>query len=157
MAALRDPKLETFASALLGNIAAGMPRSKAAELAAETAGYRGKSLASNARKRAQRADVKKRMAELAAPALARAETLVAATVEWAANKLVSIAAIELGETAVEVPHQIAALKLLAQIKGWLAPEKRDVTVHDADRISDDELARIASGSGGGAPTAPSDP
>lgn len=79
MAALSDPKLEKFSQALLTNIAHGMPRSKAAAAAAKEAGYGGRSLASNARKRAVLPQVKARMAELAAPGREAAEKAVAIT------------------------------------------------------------------------------
>jgi hypothetical protein len=123
MKPLRDPKMEKFSQALLSNIAAGMPRSKAAHEAGLAAGYTGKSLASNSRKRAQRKDVKARMAELAAPAIEKAQESITATLDWAVDKLVRIAAPDLGDGAVRTPDQIAAIKLLAEIKGWKAPEK----------------------------------
>lgn len=123
--ALRDPKLEKFAQALASNIVAGMPRSAAAEHAAAIAGYAGRSMASNARKRAQRDDVKKRIAEILAPAAEKAHAAIEATVEWATTRLVNIASPDLGEEAIRTPDQIAAIKLLAQIKGWLAPEKTE--------------------------------
>jgi len=123
---LRDPKLEKFAKALASNIAAGRRRGAAAEDAAEVAGYRGSSRADNARKRSQRADVKKRVAELFAAAQQKADSPLAATIEWATRKLVSIIAIDLGVDAITVPDQIAALKLLAEMKGWKAPDKAEV-------------------------------
>lgn len=49
---------------------------------------------------------------------------------------------------------IDGIRLMAQIKGLMAPEKRDLTIRPADNMSDDELARIAAGSGSGAPAAP---
>ncbi len=49
------------------------------------------------------------------------------------------------------------IELLAKIKGWMAPEKQDVTVHDANRMTDDELARIAAGSGDGSAAAAASP
>ena len=88
MSALRDPKLEKFAQTLFANLAAGMRRSEAADLAADVAGYSGRSRASNARKRAQRKDVKARIVELCQPAQAKAEGQIAATLEWATAKLV---------------------------------------------------------------------
>ena len=122
--ALRDPRLELFARELVANIAAGMKRSAAAAKAAEDAGYpKTKSSAANARKRAQRKDVKGRMAELMAPALERAEVQTETSIEWAYTKLATIASYDLGEDAVKVPDQIAAVKLMAQLKGWLAPER----------------------------------
>lgn len=123
MGVLSDPKLETFAQELLKNLAADMPRSKAAEDAARKAGYTGRSLGPNARKRAQRKDVKLRMAELAAPAVAAMQAEIVADVNWALDRLTKIASPDLGAAAVKVMDQINALKLMAQIKGWMAPEK----------------------------------
>ncbi len=128
MGALSDPKLEKFAQALLVNIAHGMPRSKAAAAAAKTAGYSGSSLASNARRKAGLAQVKARMAELAAPVRQKVERDVIATVETAINKLSEIGSAQLGDDAIKVSDQISAWKLVAQIKGWMAPEKRDIAM-----------------------------
>lgn len=130
MGVLRNPQLERFALALLSNIAAGMPRSKAAHEAALTAGYKGKSVASNARKMAQRKDVKARLRELAAPIVEREREKIEATVEWATERLCSIAGPNLGDDALAVGDQINAMKLLAQIHGWLAPKKRTHDVSD---------------------------
>lgn len=154
MGALSDPKLERFAQGLLTGLAQGFARGRAATEAAKAAGYGGTSLAHNARKRAARADVKARMAELAAPSQEASERAVVATLDQATRKLSEIAAPDLGNDALKVADQIAALKLLAQIKGWLAPEKRDLTLRASQQMTDDELAVIA---GGGRPSAPSAP
>jgi hypothetical protein len=127
MGALSDPKLEKFSQAMLVNIAQGMPRSKAAAEAAKTAGYGGRSIASNARKRAALPQVKARMAELAAPEREAAEKAVAISVGAAEEKLWGIASVDLGKKAVKVPDQIAAIKTLAQFRGWNAPEKTELT------------------------------
>ena len=124
---LSDPKLEKFAQALASNIAAGLPRGTAAQDAAEVAGYRGTSRAANARKRSRRADVKKRVAELFAAAQQRADSPLAATIEWATRKLVSIIAVDLGVDAITVSDQLMALKQLAELNGWKAPEKAEVS------------------------------
>jgi hypothetical protein len=52
---------------------------------------------------------------------------------------------------------IDGIRLMAQIKGLMAPEKRDLTVHATDQMTDDELARIAAGGGQGNPPAPVNP
>ncbi|HXW72916.1 MAG TPA: hypothetical protein VEK34_16090 [Methylocella sp.] len=127
MGALSDPKLEKFCQALLVNIAQGMPRSKAAASAAKTAGYGGKSMASNARKRATLPQVKARMIELAAPAQQQAEGKVVATVEDANRKLGAIAGVPFKPECVKPSDQIAAMALKARINGWLAPEKTELT------------------------------
>lgn len=57
-----------------------------------------------------------------------------------------------------LPHDpIQALKLMAQIKGLMAPEKRDLTIHATDQMTDDELARIAAGGSPRDPAAPVNP
>ena len=127
MAALSDPKLEKFSQALLINIAQGMPRSKAATAAAKTAGYGGTSVAANARKRATLPQVKKRMAELAAPAQRQAESEVVASVEDANRKLGAIAGVAVRSERVKPSDQVAAMSLMARINGWLAPEKTELT------------------------------
>ena len=67
------------------------------------------------------------MAELAAPGREAAEKAVAITVGAAENKLWEIANVDLGKRAVKVPDQIAAIKTLAQLRGWNAPEKTDLS------------------------------
>lgn len=52
---------------------------------------------------------------------------------------------------------IDGIRLMAQIKGLMAPEKRELTVHATDQMTDDELARIAAGGGARAAPAPVDP
>lgn len=123
MPVLSDSRLETFAQQLLINLAADMPRAKAAQEAARKAGYKGSSLGSNSRKRAQRADVKARMAELAAPALARMQETIGATIEGVTAKLMTIINYDLGMDAVKVSDQIASVRTLAELHGWNAPKK----------------------------------
>ena len=143
MSALRDPKRgEIRASAIRHNRAAGMRSGAAADLAAEVAGYEGASRATNARKRAQRADVKRRMAELAEPAQVRAIEQVNATVEWAIKRLTDIAGPDLGIDAIKTTDQLRAIELLAKINGWMAPDKQDVTVRDASQVTDDDIVRL---------------
>lgn len=126
MGALRDPQLEKFAQALLANIAHGMPRSKAAEAAARASGYTGKSLAPNARKRAQRKDVKARMVELAQPAQEQAERELTLTLETATQKLAEIVHTPTPDE-IKPADQIAALGLAAKMFGWLAPKKSELS------------------------------
>lgn len=131
--ALRDPRMELFARELAAKLAEGVPPSRAAVQAGEAAGYpnpKGKSFAPNCRKRAQRKDVKARIAELHAPALERAEQATGASIEWAATKLFNIADPDLGDDAIEVSHQIKAIEVLAKLKGWMAPERHELTVHE---------------------------
>jgi hypothetical protein len=93
--------------------------------AARLAGYRGtgETFAANARRKAQRSDVKARVAELRAPALAEVQKQIDISIAWAAQKLAAIANYDLGMDAAKVSDQISALTLLAKMNGWLAPEK----------------------------------
>ena len=120
MPALRDPQLEQFAQFLLRNIVAGLPRGKAA---ARKAGYKGSSLADNARKRSHRADVKARMIELAAPRLAEAEAALDETMESVTTNLFRMALKQYDAGEIKPEHSIKASDLLAKLKGAYAPEK----------------------------------
>ena len=133
MSGLRDPRLEIFAREYARLKAAGTPASQAAVDAAVEARYKGyqnpsKTFAANARKKAQRKDVKARVAELLAPKTEQAEREIEATKEWAEGKLVKIINYDLGEEAVKIDHQLKSMELLAKFRGWLAPEqhKHDV-------------------------------
>jgi len=67
------------------------------------------------------------MAELAAPGREASEKAVAITVGAAEDKLWGIASVDLGKKAMKVPDQINAIKTLAQLRGWNAPEKTELT------------------------------
>ena len=111
-------RLEAFAQAL----AMGQTPVEAAR----TAGYRAaRSFASNARKRAGRRDVKARVRELQAPAVAKVMERIDLSVEWTLERLAKIAATELPSAEIKASDVIAAHKLIAQIKGYLAPEKHE--------------------------------
>jgi hypothetical protein len=127
---MRDPRHEIVAQA----IASG----KAAVEASEEAGYPpGSSFAANARKRAQRLDIKARVAELQAPAEARAEMANAVSREWLLRRLHRIADLDLADAEVTVTDQIAAMRLAAQIGGHLAPTRHEVAMSHEDAL--DEL------------------
>lgn len=193
---LNDARLELFAREFALALNAGVTSSEAAERAGINAHYpMGKSrktFAANCRKRAQRADVRLRVAELRAPGLKRAEDSIGITAEYLLAKLdnltnyniddyltppdasgkrfLDISACppevlgRLAEFAQDVIEQgskkkrrtlvrtkikgynvIDGIRLMAQIKGLMAPEKRDLTIHATDEMTDDELARIAAG------------
>ena len=91
--------------------------------------------AANSRRNARRSDVKVRVAELQKPALDKVAEQIDLSVEWALNRLYNIASPDLGVDAIKTPDQLRAIELLAKIKGWMAPEKQDVTVHDANRMT----------------------
>lgn len=111
--------------------------------AARLAGYKGsgKTFAANARKACNRPDVKARIAQLRAPAMAKAQELVGISAEWATQRLATMANHEIDTDGLKATDQIAALKLLAQMHGWLAPEKVEHSLNGhADRL-DRALAR----------------
>ena len=141
MAALRRPKRERFAQELaLG---------KTAKEAAEKAEYTGslKSFAKNASKRARCPDIKRRVAELRAPGVQRAEHGVQVTREWMLEKLYRIANPDLPRSKIKVSDQIAAVRVTAQITGDLAPEKHEVGGPDGGpiEVSDKARARALAG------------
>lgn len=139
MPALDDLKLERFAQALLRNIATGLARGKAATAAAIEAGYRGSAMADNARKRANRKDVKARMVELAAPAQAEMERILTVDVERAKQRLANIIMADVDLAKTKAPDVIAAIRQLAAIEGWNAPTNVNLHKHDSTDWSTDEL------------------
>ncbi len=139
MPALKDPKLEAFAQALLRAIANGLPRSKAADEAGKAAGYGGSSRAANARKRANRADVKARMIELAAPKQAEAEAALTVDLEEAERRLGRIMSADIDLSAVKAADVIAAARQLAAMRGWNAPTNVNLTKNDATDWTTAEL------------------
>lgn len=125
MPALQDPQLEQFSQDALRNLIKGMTRGKAAEAAARSAGYKGSSLAANARKRINRKDVKARMIELAAPKTEEAEAEIAQTTDELRKRLFTIALVPIADEKIKVSDQVAAAGLIARMDGLLAPEKRE--------------------------------
>lgn len=128
-----DERREKFARALTTGFKA--------EEAGKLVGYS----AANSRRNARRSDVKARVAELRKPAFDKVAAQIDLSVEWAVTRLYDIASPNLGIEAIKTPDQLRAIELLAKIKGWMAPDKHDLTVRSADQMSDDELARIAAG------------
>ena len=203
MPSLRDPRLELFARELATFLSEGIPASEAADRAGKAARYpvgkAPKTFAANCRKRAQRADVRKRVAELRAPSLKRAEESLGITTEYLLAKLDNLTSYNIDDyltapdrqgkrfldisscprevlgriselsqevsggkrkilrTKVKGYGVIDGIRLMAQIKGLMAPEKRDLTIHATDQMTDDELARIAAGGREGDPAAPVNP
>jgi hypothetical protein len=144
VAALSDQKLEVFAQALLRNIARGLARGKAATEAAHEAGYRGSAMVDNARKRANRKDVKLRLIELAAPAQARVESEIAIDLAAAERRLWEIiqAPVKFDETVMP-KNIIDAIKTLAAVRGWNSPTTVNVNKHvHTDWSTDDLVAFI---------------
>jgi hypothetical protein len=111
--------------------------------AARLAGYKGsgKTFAANARKACNRSDVKARVAELRAPALEKVKEQIEINIEWANQKLATMANHELNADEIKATDQIAALRLLAQIHGWLAPEKIEHSLNGLGDRLDRAIAR----------------
>lgn len=111
--------------------------------AARIAGYKGsgKTFAANARKACNRSDVKARVAELRAPALAKLQEKIDVTIDWASQKLATMANHELDPDEIKATDQIGALRLLAQMYGWLAPEKIEHSLNGLGDRLDRAIAR----------------
>ena len=137
MSTLRDPRLEIFAREYARLKAVGTPASQAAADAAVEARYKGyqnpsKTFAANARKKAQRKDVKARVAELLAPKTEQAEREIEATKEWTTAKLVEIANQPIADAEVKTSDKLTALHRLAELNGWYPPQKVSPTNPQGD-------------------------
>ena len=127
MGALWNQKLETIAQELANG--------KTPEDASRLAGFKqGTSFKSNARKRAQRKDVKDRVAQLRAPGIAEAERQTTVNTEYVLTRAARIADFDLPKSAVKVSDQVAALGLIAKVIGALAPEKVEHAGKDGGKI-----------------------
>ena len=134
-----DDRREQFAIALA--------RGVKAEEAGKVVGYS----PSNSRRNAQRADVKARVTELRAPIRAKVQDDIEFSLRWTLDRLKLLAARDFHPDEIEPHHVVAALRLAAQINGWLAPEKVDATVSNVglgERI-DQAFARITAHRAGG--------
>lgn len=124
MAVLDNARHERIAQLLAANCSA--------EEASAQAGYdRNKSsFAPNARKRAQRPEIRARVKELQGQV---ADRLVDVTAEWIQQRVAKIAAAEIPIEDVRASDVIAAARLLAQmIPGAMAPTKVASTNPDGD-------------------------
>ena len=140
MSALSDPKLEAFAQAMLRHLAAGLTRGKAALAAAKDAGYRGSSIASNAKRRSNLPAVKARIQELAAPAQAQSEANLAIALDAAERRLWEIIQAPVAFNETVMPKNIIdAIKTLSAIRGWNAPTTVNVNKHVHTDWSTEEL------------------
>lgn len=131
-------QLEIFAQAL----AAGNKPAEAAKIAK----YRNsKSFASNARKRAQRADVKAMVAELRKPALDAIAEAIKVDVDWATKHHLAVIK-KANLFAVGPADYQRSLDAIAKLHGLYAPEKREVTgkggvpLLDLTKLTDEQLA-----------------
>jgi transcriptional regulator with XRE-family HTH domain len=123
-------RLEAFAQAL----ATGVTPVQAAKIA----GYpNGSCFAANARKRARRNDVKAMVAELQKPMKEKLQQQIEANFEWATQRLIEIANTPIGIWNVKSADSITnAIKQLAAMYGWNAPEKSEnkVVVERVERV-----------------------
>jgi hypothetical protein len=111
--------------------------------AARIAGYKGggKTFAANARKACNRPDVKARIVELRAPSAAKVQQQIDISVEWANRSLAAIAGQQLDPEDIKATDVVASFRLLAQINGWLAPEKVEHSLNGLGDRLDRALAR----------------
>lgn len=132
MPPLRDPAHERVAQAL-----AAM---KTPVQASREAGYKdGTSFAPNARKRAQRKDIRARVAELQA----KEADLVSINAEWIRRETALVAGVELTSSQIKATDKIAALNLLAKMTpGALAPEKHEHTLNGLGSRIDAAIQRV---------------
>jgi len=118
MGRLRDPRHEM--------VAREMALGKSAVEACEIAGYpAGSSFGPNARKRAQRLDIKARIAELQAPIEAWAKQANAVTRERLLCGLHRIIDLNIDDKDIRVSDQLVAIRIAAQIIGALAPDRHE--------------------------------
>jgi hypothetical protein len=165
MPALDNPKREAFAQALLKNLIGGefKFRGEAAFAAAKTAGYRGSALKDNARKWANEADVKSRMAEIAGPVKPEVDEDLMMSIGEAKLMLARIA------RHAKASDRIGSIRQLSMMEGWEAPKRMEHTgangerLLDPSKLNDDQLAALenivaalASDDPGGAEIPPSE-
>jgi hypothetical protein len=100
--------------------------------ASREAGYKdGTSFAPNARKRAQRADIRARVLEIQA----KEAELATIGVAWIKRKAAEIAGVDIPEDEVRASDKIAALNLLAKMTpDALVPNKSEVTGSDGTAL-----------------------
>jgi hypothetical protein len=113
-------RLEVFAEA----IAAGNTPVEAAKIAKYP---QGTSFNANARKRAGRKDVKALVKKMQAPGKAKVQEQIDLSVDAQLRSLAKIAFGWLHPDDIKPSDSIGAHRLIAQINGHLAPEKRDIT------------------------------
>lgn len=138
MPVLGNPRHERVAQLL----AAGC----SAEDASAQAGFNAaaSSFAANARKRAQRPDIRERRKELQGQV---ADKIIEVTAEWLQRNVAVIAGVKPEADDIKPSDIIAANKLLAQMIGALAPEKHDVTFSDLGKRLDDAIRRAGKDDG----------
>lgn len=136
-------KREVFAVRLLKNLISGdfKYRGDAALAAAKAAGYRGSALKDNARKWANEADVKARMAEIASPVQPEIDAEFLMSIGEAKLMLAKIA------RAAKPADRIGSIRQLSLMEGWDAPTRHEHTGADGEPLFDPSLltdAQLAS-------------
>jgi phage terminase small subunit len=116
MGILKNRFLEIFAQGL----ARGMPMYEAAK----QAGYNADrpSFENNARKRASKPEVRARIKELQE----RAAEKVTIDLAWILERLAHVAGIALDPKEIKAGDALRALDMIVKIKGYYAPEKREI-------------------------------
>ncbi len=132
MPPLRDPGHERVARALA--------EMKTPVQASREAGYKdGTSFAPNARKRAQRKDIRARVAEIQA----KEADLVSINAEWIRRSAAEVAGVKINDDQIKASDKIAALNLLAKMTpGALAPEKHEHTLNELGSRIDAAIQRV---------------
>lgn len=140
-------KREVFALQLLKNLIGGdfKYRGDAAFAAAKTAGYRGSALKDNARKWANEADVKARMAEIAAPVKPPMQADDAELLMSVGEAKLMLARIARGAKPAD---RIGSIRQLALMEGWEAPKRHEHTgaggapLFDMSKLDDEQLVAL---------------
>jgi hypothetical protein len=116
-----------FARQFLTNLAAGKSRGFAATAAAKAVGYRGSSIAPNARRLTQDQRVKRYIYTLTRPEEAAAEAAASATADDAKRRLSEIVLADINLEAIKPTDKIAAVRELSLINGWHAPTRAQIS------------------------------
>jgi hypothetical protein len=66
------------------------------------------------------------VAELQKPAREKLQQMITANVEWATEKLMSIASAKLDLRNIKASDRIRAIEVLAKMHGWNAPENQNL-------------------------------
>jgi phage terminase small subunit len=128
MGILKNRRLEIFAQ--------GLALGKDTYVAARDAGYNADaaSFEANARQRASFPEVKARIREL----LERAIEKTTVDLAWILERLVQVAGIALDPKEIKAGDAPRAMDMIVKIKGYYAPEKREI-IQRLSELSVDEL------------------
>jgi len=121
---VRDNKLKDFARELALGIAQGLKEAQAAYQASEKAGYpQTGSWKPNARKRAQRPDVRLWVIEHLRPRDAQAQEVIEATKEQTCRRLTEILMLRPHPSSAKFADCVSAALGLARINGWTQEDR----------------------------------